>query len=99
MVLFARFQLVQAAENQGENHEHCADPLGGTSQLCIESLGVALGHERISCAGDCTGETCGLTGLEQNSKNNSETGNYLQNSEKRNHAYEILHLLFIYAKT
>ena len=37
--------------------------------------------------------------LEQNSKNNSETGNYLQNSEKSNHTCEILHLLFIYAKT
>ena len=74
---------MQDVEDQGQNDESCADPLGGLCKLSIEALGIAAGKESIRAAtADAVRQTGVLAGLEKNSQNNSQTAQELKNRDK-----------------
>lgn len=72
-------------QRKSQDDESETDPLGGLGELRIESLGLALGEEGVSAAGDGAGEPGTLAGLEQDDDGYGEGGEKLQNRESDVH--------------
>ena len=76
---------MQDIEDQGQNDESSADPLGSLSELSVEALGIAAGEESIrTAAADAVRQTGVLAGLEQNCQNDSQAAQKLKNREENN---------------
>ena len=76
-------------QNQGQQYEQQSDPLGCLSQLLVQTA-FGLGQEGLSTAGDCTGQTGLLTGLEQNNCDKEQSGKNLNDGEDNSHLFSIL---------
>jgi len=63
---------VQDIENQRQDDESRADPLGGLGQTGVEALGLALGHKGVGHAADGAGEAGALAGLEQHRQDHGQ---------------------------
>ena len=83
-VLLGSIRLLQDVQCQSQHDESSANPLGSASQLGIQRLGLVSGQEGVTAADDA-GQTGVLTGLEQNSQNQSHAAQQLQNSNKNKH--------------
>ena len=79
------FLLVQDVQDQGQNDECCADPLGSLSKLSVEALSIAAGEESVcAAAADAVRQAGVLAGLEQNCQNDSQTAQKLKNRNESN---------------
>ena len=81
-------KILQQVQDESQNDEDQSNPLGHASQSGIQGLGLALAHEGISGAGDGTGQTGGLTGLQQNDSNQEQGSDHFndgQNNRKSVH--------------
>ena len=74
------FKLSNNQQNQSQNQEDGANPLGSTCDLGVHALGLVLSQEGIGNATDSTGQTSVLAGLEQNGQANHQTAEELKNS-------------------
>ena len=70
----------QSHQNEGDSH-----PLGHLGQLGIQALGLVLGQEGVSAAGDGTGQTSALTGLQHDDGHQSQRKQNLNNGNSELH--------------
>ena len=78
-------ELAQDQQNDGQDQESSANPLGAAGDLGIDALGLVLGQEGIGNAADGAGQTGALAGLEQNGQDDGQAANQLQNGNKQFH--------------
>ena len=85
------FRLLYDMQSDGQHREHDGDILCSLGKTCVQALGLVLAEESVSAAGDSAGETCLLTGLEQNDKNESDANyklNYLESQYQSDHSFQ-----------
>ena len=80
------FPQLDDAQSQGQQDEGDGDPLGHLSQLGVQTLCLVLGQEGVSTAGNGTGQTGALTGLQHND------GHQSQRKQDLNHGNSELHV-------
>ena len=68
----------EQVQNQRQDDEHAADPFGGEGELRVEALVLVLTEVGITAAaGDGTGQTCGLAGLDRHDDDEADGQNDL----------------------
>ena len=81
---------VEEVQNEGQDQERSADPLGCAGKLCVERLGLVLAHEAVVVAGNGRGQTGAFAGLERHDRDERDGENNLnngQNSVKSSHNF------------
>ena len=74
-MLFFKSEQVQ---NQRQDDEHTADPLGGEGELGVEALVLVLAEVGVAAAAsDGTGQTRGLPGLDRHDDDETDGQNDL----------------------
>ena len=79
------FPQLDDAQSQGQQDESDSDPLGHLSQLGVQALGLVLGQEGIGTAGNGTGQTGTLTGLQHDDGHQSQRKQNLNNGNSELH--------------
>ena len=79
------FPQLDDAQSQGQHDESDGDPLGHLSQLGVQALGLVLGQEGVSAAGDSTGQASTLAGLQHNDSDQGQGQDHLEDSDSELH--------------
>ena len=81
---------LEEVQNEGQDQERSADPLGCAGKLCVERLGLVLAHEAVVAAGNGRGQTGAFAGLKRHDRDERDGENNLnngQNSVKSSHNF------------
>lgn len=68
----------EQVQNQRQDDEHAADPFGGEGEFCVEALVLIFAKVSVAVtAGNRTGQTCGLAGLDRHDDDEADGQNDL----------------------
>ena len=79
------FPQLDDAQSQGQQNESDSDPLGHLSQLGVQALGLVLGQEGVSAAGDGAGQASTLAGLQHDNSDQGQGQDHLEDSDSELH--------------
>ena len=79
------FPQLDDAQSQGQQNKSDSDPLGHLSQLGVQALGLVLGQEGVSTAGDGAGQASTLAGLQHNDSDQGQGQDHLEDSDSELH--------------
>ena len=79
------FPRLDDAQSQGQQNESDSDPLGHLSQLGVQALGLVLGQEGVSAAGDGAGQAVALAGLQHDNSDQGQGQDHLEDSDSELH--------------